>query len=54
LWVLKTSRFGILFPLMIAALVPIQMLISRFFNKDHVEILIAEDEEEGANTHLFD
>lgn len=54
LWVLKASRFGILFPLMIAALVPIQMLISRFFNKEHIEILIAEDEEEGANTHLLD
>ncbi len=54
LWVLKTSRFGILFPLMIAALVPIQMLVSRYFNKEHIEILIAEDEKEGADTHLFD
>jgi hypothetical protein len=54
LWILKASRFGILFPLMIAALVPIQMLISRFFDKDHVEVLVAENEEEGANTHLFD
>lgn len=54
LWVLKTSKLGILFPLMIAALVPIQMLMSRFFNKEHIEVLVAEDEEEGANTHLFD
>jgi hypothetical protein len=54
LWVLKASKLGILFPLMIAALVPIQMLMSRLFDRRHVETLIAEDEEDTANTHQFD
>lgn len=54
LWLVKASKFGILFPLMIAALVPIQILISRFFDKDHVETLIAEEEDEVATTHQLD
>ncbi len=47
LWVLKTSKIGILFPLMIAALVPIRLWISRFFKPEHVEALLTEDEKEG-------
>ena len=47
LWVLKTSKIGILFPLMIAALVPIRLYISKFFKKEHVDALLEEDEEEG-------
>jgi hypothetical protein len=46
LWVLKTSKVGIIFPLMIAALVPIRIFASRFFKKEHVEALTAEDMEE--------
>ncbi|MDH5399387.1 MAG: sodium bicarbonate transporter family protein [Cyclobacteriaceae bacterium] len=46
LWVLKTSAIGILFPLMIGALVPIRLFASRFFERKHIEALIAEDEEE--------
>ncbi|MDH5602755.1 MAG: sodium bicarbonate transporter family protein, partial [Cyclobacteriaceae bacterium] len=46
LWVMKTSPIGILFPLMIAALVPIRKFASRFFKKEHMAALIAEDEEE--------
>ncbi len=46
LWILKTSKIGILFPLMIAALVPIRMYASRFFKEDHVEALLTEDLEE--------
>ncbi len=46
LWVLKTSKVGILFPLMIAALVPIRMYASKFFEKKHVESLLAEDLQE--------
>lgn len=53
LWVLKASRLGILFPLMIAALVPIHMLMSKLFNRKHLEILNAEEEEE-ANKQQFD
>ena len=54
LWLLKASKLGILFPLMIAALVPIHIFISRLFEQKHVEILVAEEEDEGADTHLFD
>ncbi len=46
LWVLKTSKIGILFPLMIAALVPIRIFISSFFKKGAIEALVAEDSEE--------
>lgn len=52
LWVLKASKVGILFPLLIAALVPIRMLVSRFFPKEHVEALLAE--EEKGDKHIFD
>jgi len=46
LWVLKTSPLGILFPLMIAALVPIRHFATKFFNSEHVDALIEEDEKE--------
>ena len=46
LWLLKTSNVGILFPLMIAALVPIRMYASRFFEPEHVQALLAEDSKE--------
>lgn len=46
LWVLKTSKIGISFPLMIAALVPIRMFASRYFEEKEMEALIAEDLEE--------
>ena len=46
LWVLKTSKIGILFPLMIAALVPIRLFAAKYFEPDQMEALIAEDLEE--------
>lgn len=46
LWVLKTSSIGILFPLMIAALVPIRYYASKLFDSDHVDALLLEDEKE--------
>jgi hypothetical protein len=46
LWILKTSVIGILFPLMIAALVPIRIFASRYFKKEHIAALVAEDAEE--------
>ena len=46
LWILKTSKIGILFPLMIAALVPIRLFVSKYFKKEHIDALIAEDIEE--------
>ena len=42
LWALKTSSLGILFPLLIAALVPIERFVSRFFKPEHFEALVAE------------
>mgnify|MGYP000882222207 CR=1 FL=1 len=51
LWVVKSSKLGILFPLMIAALVPIRMFVSRFFEPEHVALLIAEDPEEALEMH---
>lgn len=46
LWVLKTSPAGILFPLFIAALVPIRLFMGRFFKSEHMEALVAEDSDE--------
>lgn len=51
LWVLKNTRLGILFPLMIAALVPIRMYLSRFFDSQHFALLTAEDPEESVAIH---
>jgi hypothetical protein len=55
LWVLKASKLGILFPLMIAALVPIGMYIKHFFPPQYMNALIAEeDEEEEEDRHVLD
>lgn len=45
LWLLKSSSLGILFPLFIAALVPINMLVNRFFSDEQVAALMAEEGE---------
>lgn len=45
LWVLKASKLGLLFPLMIAALVPINIWINRFFPPNHIKALLAEEHE---------
>lgn len=54
LWVLKASSFGILFPLMIGALVPIQFFVSRFFPKEHFDALVAEDTDATERIHTLD
>jgi len=51
LWILKTSEvggfpLGILFPLLIALLVPFRMLLDRFFDPAHLAILDSEESEE--------
>lgn len=51
LWVLKSSKVGILFPLFIAALVPIRMFVGRFFEKVHYDLLIAEEPAEALEMH---
>lgn len=47
LWLLKASKFGILFPLMIAALVPINLYVVKFFQPEHVKFLDSEEAGEG-------
>lgn len=43
LWFLKTSSLGILFPLLIAFLVPVRLLLDRFFDPGHLAKLDAEE-----------
>ena len=46
LWVVKTSAVGILFPLFIALLVPVRIVMGRFFEPEHLALLDAEEEPE--------
>jgi len=45
LWILKSSPLGLLFPVLIAMLVPIRRSLPRFFDREHLHAL---DEEEDA------
>lgn len=45
LWALKSSALGLLFPILIAMLVPIRRVLPRFFEREHLAAL---DEEEDA------
>jgi hypothetical protein len=54
LWALKASEFGILFPLMIAALVPINLLLNRYIPRRYMEVLISEESHENAEKHTLD
>lgn len=54
LWLLKASSLGILFPLMIAALVPINMYLYKFFKREHIEALLAENAHEDEEKHTLD
>lgn len=45
LWVLKSSPLGLLFPVLIAMLVPIRRALPKFFDREHLRAL---DEEEDA------
>ena len=45
LWVLKSNKdLGILFPVLIAMLVPVRMIMGRFFTEDELEALDSEEE----------
>ncbi len=51
LWVLKTTKIqgfplGILFPLLIALLVPFRMSLVRFFDENELQILDSQESEE--------
>ncbi|MFT7618248.1 MAG: mannitol/fructose-specific phosphotransferase system IIA component (Ntr-type) [Planctomycetota bacterium] len=43
LWVVKVSAWGMLFPLFLALLVPLRLILPRFFDQQHIEILDAEE-----------
>lgn len=43
LWVIKVSAISILFPLAIAAMVPVRFAMNRFFKPEHLEALDAEE-----------
>lgn len=51
LWALKASVVGILFPVLIAMLVPLRLLMVRFFEPKHLEILDSEEELEEVEQH---
>lgn len=44
LWIVKTSSVGILFPLFIGLLVPVRILMARWFDEEHLALLDAEEE----------
>ena len=46
LWVVKASAVGILFPLFIALLVPVRLMLDKFFKPEHLALLDAEEEVE--------
>lgn len=52
LWILKASSLGILFPLMIAALVPINFFVNRFFTGKHMAALTAEHDDGDDDMYL--
>ena len=56
LWVLKASAVGILFPILIALLVPLRLMLPRFFKQKHLAALDAEEDpaeiqERGSDVH---
>jgi hypothetical protein len=46
MWVLKSSKIGVLFPFLIAGLAPIRVIIEKvgMFSKDELAILDADDD----------
>ncbi len=50
LWVVKASVIGILFPVLIALLVPVRLLANRWFPADYLAALDAEEEPEEEET----
>jgi hypothetical protein len=56
LWVLKASSVGILFPVLIAALVPLRLFLTQFFEPEYLAALdtdesAAEIQERGSDVH---
>lgn len=46
LWVLKSSSLGILFPVLIAMLVPVRLFMNKKFSAEHLHALDSEEEED--------
>ena len=51
LWIVKTSKIAILFPIVIALIVPVRILAARFFTPEELASLDAEEEPEQEETH---
>ena len=52
LWVLKASAIGILFPVLIALLVPLRLLLGRWFRPAELDKLDSEEEVEETDDLL--
>ncbi|MCO4771038.1 MAG: HCO3- transporter [Deltaproteobacteria bacterium] len=50
LWVVKTSAVGILFPLFIALLAPVRLIMGKYFKAEHLALLDAEELPEEEET----
>lgn len=53
LWILKTSAIGILFPLLIALLVPVRFFLNRFFPEEHLVRLDGEETPADEKDHVL-
>ncbi|MDP7204154.1 MAG: HCO3- transporter, partial [Pirellulaceae bacterium] len=51
LWIVKVSAIAILFPVVIALMIPVRMLAGRFFTPQELAALDAEEEPEDEETH---
>lgn len=52
LWMLKASRVGILFPVLIAALVPLRLSLRRWYTDEELAVLDPHEELEGEGEHM--
>ena len=52
LWVVKSSAIGILFPIIIALLVPVRMIAGKFFKQEYLDALDAEEEPDDDHLSL--
>ena len=53
LWVLKSSALGILFPVLIALLVPLRLALPRWFQQSELDALDADEEVDEVESSMF-
>jgi HCO3- transporter integral membrane domain len=53
LWLVKTSVLAILFPLLIAGLVPVRLLLNRFLKAEHIALLDGDEEPQESLPEAF-